>query len=210
MIRWIASWKNVIGSDVSLLSRNLRNQHMIHLCSFYSAWSPALPDRGASAWILSKDNVEQNRIWPGSTHDPAIYYYTLTKHVFIYSQTFTRIFKATLFIVARKLKFLKHTSTIEGINKFWYSHAMECSTTMRICSVQFSRSVVSNSLWPHALQCARSPCPSPTPGLYSNSGPLSQWWHPTISSSVIPFSSCLQSFPASGSFPMSQFFISDG
>ena len=77
-------------------------------------------------------------------------------------------------------------------------------------SVQFSRSVVSDSLWPHGLQHARPPCPSPTPGLYSNSCPLSQWCHPTILSFVIPFSSCLQSFQASGSFPMSQFFASGG
>ena len=77
-------------------------------------------------------------------------------------------------------------------------------------SVQFSCSVMSNSLWPHGLQHARLLCPSPTPGVYSNSCPLRQWCHPNISSSVIPFSSCLQSFPASGSFPMSQFFASDG
>ena len=77
-----------------------------------------------------------------------------------------------------------------------------------LCSVEFSRSVASNSLWPHGLQHARLPCPSPTSRLCSNSCPLSQWCHPTISSSVIPFSSCLQSFPASGSFPMSQFFTS--
>jgi len=76
--------------------------------------------------------------------------------------------------------------------------------------VQFSHSVVSNSLRPHGLQHARPPCPSPTPGVYSNSCPLSQWCHPTISSSVIPFSSCLQSFPASESSPMSQFFESGG
>ena len=77
-------------------------------------------------------------------------------------------------------------------------------------SVQFSNSVVSNCLWPHGLQHARLPCPSPTPGAYSNSYPSSWWCHPTILSSVIPFSSCLQSFPASGSFPMSQFFASGG
>ena len=75
---------------------------------------------------------------------------------------------------------------------------------------QFSCSVVSNSLQPHGLQQARLPCPSPTPRVYSNSCPLSQWCHPIISSSVIPFSSCLQSFPASGSFPSSQFFASGG
>ena len=77
-------------------------------------------------------------------------------------------------------------------------------------SVQFSRSVVSNSLRPYKLQHARPPCPSPTPGVYPNSCPLSQWCHPTISSSVIPFSSCPQSVPASGSFQMSQLFASGG
>ena len=75
---------------------------------------------------------------------------------------------------------------------------------------QFSRSVVYNSLRPHGLQRARHPCPSATPGVHSDSCPLSRWCHPTISSSVVPFSSCLQSFPALGSFPMSQFFASGG
>ena len=79
-----------------------------------------------------------------------------------------------------------------------------------MCSVQISHAVMSDSLQPHGLQHARLPCPSPTPGVYSNSCPLSQWCHPTISSSVIPFFSHLQSFPASGSFQMSQFFASDG
>ena len=74
--------------------------------------------------------------------------------------------------------------------------------------VQFSRSVVSDSLRPHGLQHARPPCPSPTPGIYSDSRPLSRWCHPTISSSVVPFSSHLQSFPSSVSFQMSQFFAS--
>ena len=74
----------------------------------------------------------------------------------------------------------------------------------------FSCSVVSDSLWPHGPQHARLRCPSPPPRTCSNSCPLSQWCHPTISSSVIPFSSCLQSFPASGSFQMSQLFASGG
>ena len=77
-------------------------------------------------------------------------------------------------------------------------------------SVQFSCSVMSDSLRPHGLQQARPPCPSPTPGIYSNSCPLSKWCHPTISSSFIPFASNLQSFPASGSFQMSQLFASSG
>ena len=77
-------------------------------------------------------------------------------------------------------------------------------------SVQFSCSVVSDSLQPHESQHARPPCPSPTPGVYPNSCPLSRWCHPTISFSVIPFSSCLQSFPSSGSFLVNQFFASGG
>ena len=79
-----------------------------------------------------------------------------------------------------------------------------------ISSVQFSCSVVSDSLRPHELQCARPPCPSPTPGVHSNSHPSSRWCHPVISSSIVPFSSCPQSLPASESFPMSQFFAWGG
>ena len=75
---------------------------------------------------------------------------------------------------------------------------------------QFSCWVVSDSLWPHGLQHTRPPCPSPASRVYSNSCPLGQWCHPTISSSAVPFSSCLQSFPASGSFQMTQFFTSGG
>ena len=75
---------------------------------------------------------------------------------------------------------------------------------------QFSHSVVSNSPWPHELQHARLPCPSPSPGVHPNSCPSSRWCHPAISSSVVPFSSCPQSLPASGSFPMSQLFAWGG
>ena len=81
---------------------------------------------------------------------------------------------------------------------------------MTISSVQFSRSVVSNSLRPHELQHARPPCPSPTPRVHSNLCPSSRWCHPTISSSAIPFSSSPQSLPAWGSFPMSQLFTWGG
>ena len=81
---------------------------------------------------------------------------------------------------------------------------------MKFCRalLLFSHAIVSNSLWPHGLQHTTLPCPSPSPRLCSNSCPLSQWCHPTMSSSVVPFSSSLQSFPASGSFPMSQLFAS--
>ena len=92
-----------------------------------------------------------------------------------------------------------------------------CEHTARRCLAarkgerpQFSHSVMSNFLWSHGLQHTRLPCPSPTPRACSNSCLSSQWYHPTISSSVIPFSSCLQSFPASGSFQISQFFSSGG
>ena len=77
-------------------------------------------------------------------------------------------------------------------------------------SVQFSRSIVSDSLWPHELQYARPTCPSPTPGVYPNPYPLSWWCHPTVSSSVVLYTSCPQSFPAEGSFQMSQLFASGG
>ena len=77
-------------------------------------------------------------------------------------------------------------------------------------SVQFSRSVVSDSLWPHESQHTKPPCPSPTPEVYSNSCPWSRWCHPAISSFVVPFFSCLQSIPASESFPMSQLFTWGG
>ena len=79
-----------------------------------------------------------------------------------------------------------------------------------LSSVQFSHSVLSNSLRPHELQHARPLCPSPTPGVHPNSCPSSWWCHPAISSSVVPFSSCPQSFPAFGSFPMSHLFASGG
>ena len=95
------------------------------------------------------------------------------------------------------LKLLPQSSTIEGLQILLYS-------------VEFSCSVVSDSLRSHALQHARPPCSSPTSRVDSNSCPLSQWCHPTISSSVVPFSSCLQSLPASGSFQQSQFFASGG
>ena len=85
----------------------------------------------------------------------------------------------------------------------------QCSA-IQFSSVQFSHSVLSNSLRPHELQHARPPCPSPTPGVHSSSCSSSQWCHPAISSSVVPFSFCPQSFPASGFFQMSQLFTSGG
>ena len=117
--------------------------------------------------------------------------------------TCTSMSITALFTIVRTWKQSRCPSADKWIRKLWYIYTMEYS-------IQLSRSVMSNSLQPHGLQHARPPCPSPTPGVYSNSCPLSRWCHLTISSSVIPFSSCLQSFAASGSFPMSQFFASCG
>ena len=97
-----------------------------------------------------------------------------------------------------------------SVGGFPWVDSMRTQSPYRYSSVQFSRSVVSDSLRPHESQHARPPCPSQTPGVYSNSCPLNRWCHPAISSSVIPFSSCPQSLPALGSFPMSQLFTWGG
>ena len=113
------------------------------------------------------------------------------------------MFVAALFTIARTWKQPRCPSADEWIRKLWYIYIREYS-------FQFSHSVVSDSLRPHESQHARPSCPSPTPGVHSDSSPSRQWCHPAISSSVIPFSSCPQSLPASGSFPMSQLFAWSG
>jgi len=110
--------------------------------------------------------------------------------------------------------------TEETAWKWWYDHSPGARhpgvwgqvglRKHQFSSVQFTRSVMSDSLQPHKLQHARPPCPSPTPRVHPNSCPSSQWCHPAISSYVVPFSSCPQSLPASGSFPMSQLFTLGG
>ena len=97
------------------------------------------------------------------------------------------------------------TTEVDPAGQLWLGYNLATFS-----SVKFSRSVVSDSLRPHESQLARPPCPSPTPRVYPNPCPLSRWCHPAISSSVVPFSSCPQSFPASGSFPMSQLFTWGG
>ena len=114
-------------------------------------------------------------------------------------------------------------ATVQGVTKSrtqlkWLSSSSNSVFMQRILSINehtqfqflFSHSVMSDSLQPHETQHARPPCPSPTPRVHPNPCPLCWWCHPTISSSVVPFSSCPQSFPASGSFPMSQLFASGG
>ena len=121
-----------------------------------------------------------------------------------YSVTISAVFKG------------KHAQRALCCNSYWVSNTSDyCPARSQLVflfplSVQFSCSVVSDSLQLHGLQHARPPCPSPTPGVYPNSCLLSRWCYPTTSSSAVPFSSCLQSFPASGSFQMSQLFTSGG
>ena len=120
-------------------------------------------------------------------------------------------FKKYWFLKKIKLKKIKNTDSCNSLMwspSFFILVFNFVKYFIIFCVVQFSRSVASDSLRPHGLQHARLPCPSPTPRAYSNSCPLSG--HPTISSSVVPFTSCLQSFPASGSFQMSQFFTLGG
>ena len=102
-------------------------------------------------------------------------------------------------------------AAVYGVSQSWtrLKWLNSSSSSNSRLSVQFSRSVVSDSLRHHEPQHARPPCPSPTPGVYSNSCPSSRWCYPVISSSVVPFSSCSQSLPAPGSFPMSQLFVAD-
>ena len=102
------------------------------------------------------------------------------------------------------------TSFVTLLNSIPLSGCFITGFSLHIISVQFSFSVVSDSLRPHESQHARPPCPTPTPGVHSNSCPSSWWCHPATSSSVVPFSSCPQSLPESGSFPMSQLFTWGG
>ena len=104
-----------------------------------------------------------------------------------------------------------HPGHLTGLDLHASDHHFPDSSLLLCATVQFSSvTQLCPTLWPHAWQHTRPPCPSPTPGVYPNSCPLSRWCHPTTSSSVVPFSSCRQSLPASESFPMSQLFASGG
>ena len=148
-------------------------------------------------WTFKDSNVcshIQSRVWYMLLHDCAFVCFTV-RHCIQYSNTLCLC-----------------QAQMSGSNCESSGDIASTSVVFKVLSVQFSHSVMSNSLEllrPHGLQHARPPCP-PTPGAYSDSCPLSRWCHPTISSSVIPFSSCLQSFPASWSFQMSQLFTSGG
>ena len=122
---------------------------------------------------------------------------------FSYSMTYFQKWPSILTNCCCSIQLLFTHSVVS--NSLWL-HGLNKKSNFNISSVQFGLSVLSDSLWPHRLQHGSLPCPSPIHRAYSNSGPLSRWCHPAISSSVVPFSSCLQSFPASWSFQMNQFF----
>ena len=147
-------------------------------------------------------------------------------HTHTHTHTHLHIVKNTCCLKLCEISFSRDSRWFLSINKIksyhfyclclwkhYKLHMIDQIELIYICiysSVQFSHSVVSDSLWPHEPQHARPPCPSPTPRVYANPCPSSRWCHPTISSSVVPFSSCPQSFPASGSYQMSQLFASGG
>ena len=126
-----------------------------------------------------------------------------------HSVNFLRFHQRMLIIISTSLSIRQIYLPSTG-NSELLSASTHQERRLELSSVQFSHSVVSNSLRPHEPQDARPPCSSPTPGVYPHSCPLSRWCHPTVSSSVVPFSSCPQSFPASVSFQMSQLFTSSG
>ena len=128
---------------------------------------------------------------------------TIEVDIFLESTCF--IYKPRMFKTSVSLHSFSSPVSTADFSKF-----ADILSAALFSSVQFSHSVVSDSLWPHELQHARPPCLSPTPGVYPNPYPLSRWCHSTISSSVFPFSSCPQSFPASESFPRSELFTSGG
>ena len=145
------------------------------------------------------------------TYLPNISYFVavvqLPSHVQLLATLWTAEYQASLSItISQSLPKFMSIKSVRPSNHL----TLWCYFLLVPSARQFSHSVMSNSLWPHGLQYTRPPCPSPTPGVYSNSYPLSQWCHPPTSSAAVPFFYHLQSFPGSGSFPVSQFFSPGG
>ena len=136
----------------------------------------------------------------------ALYLYKLIQYLYFEWSSYTEINRKTFFQqhILTTHRYYQHYDMNFGLLHWW---SQEMRYALNRFSVQFSRSVMSDSLWPHESQHARPPCPSPTPGVHPNSCPSSQWCHPAISFSVVPFSSCPQSLRASGSFPPSHCFL---
>ena len=170
----------------------------IRVFSSESALCIKWPNIGPSASILQQSIEHSASVLPMNIQD--WFPLGLTGLISLLSKELSRVFSNT---TVNKYKFF-------GAQPSLWSNSHICTWLMEKPSDQISRSVLSDSLPPHELQHARPPCPLPTPGVHSDSHPSSQWCHPAISSSAIPFSSCLQSFPASGSFPVRQLFSSGG
>ena len=136
----------------------------------------------------------------------ALYLYKLIQYLYFEWSSYTEINRKTFFQqhILTTHRYYQHYDMNFGLLHWW---SQEMRYALNRFSVQFSRSVMSDSLWPHESQHARPPCPSPTPGVHPNSCPSSQWCHPAISFSVVPFSSCPQSLRASGSFPTNHCFL---
>ena len=205
-IRW-ASWNNLSGSQCLVLWFKQNPSSM-----WNEVEMRAIPlGAGRVGWTYHLQTLVRQA--PGSGGRPRLH----PGPDFVKSPTHTYILRVGVLSHSHS-SFLRWTQ--KGWCMMWYRPELfpqgaQCFKKnvqfmlFQSSSIQFSCWVMSNSLWPHGLQHARPPCPSPTPRACSNSWKSSWWCHPTISSSVIPFT-CLQSFPASGSFPMSQFFASDG
>ena len=165
---------------------------LLHCCSVYISFSQCFP----------RDSVvnESIRLWAYRPKQVKSSLFHLLDDIWPWSHQFISFFICTVRLPVAYLGFLWE------LNEKYMSHiAVPGMQKSLISSVA---PVVSDTLQPHGLPHTKPPCPSPTPGACSNSCPSSWWCHPTISSSVVPFTSCFQSFPASGSFPMSQFFTS--
>ena len=218
-LRHRGKWKRLSGHEVTVI-----------VCRINFHWASCHLSHHIIGWLQCCSSKARA---PGAWSEPFIYSasqgkYKLWKELTTFIQGAWQFFsslnwsgKISVATSQRPYKFIGSSGSIVvvdsgtyGAEYLDYNFGFICCMYLFFLTpfslVQFSCLVASNSLWPYGLQRAKRPCPSPTPGIYSDSRPLSRWCHPTISSSVIPFSSCLQSFPASESFQMSQFFASSG
>ena len=193
--------------------------HVLYLCM--PSWSPVKAlSHGSSPSLMAMQHAWLDLLpWNFFQGAPCTGCHGPTSRTYKHNKSFNFIYLFPSIIPGTMLEWSLKTHkdglfssiySTQAFLGFSYHVPQNSSSFYPFNSVQFSLSVVSNSLQPHESQNARPPCPSQTPGVYSNSCPLSQWCHPAISSSVVPFFSCPQSLPASGSFPMSQLFTWGG
>ena len=197
----------LVQSDITLCYEReseslLVMSYSLQPCGRYSPWNSPGQNTGAGSLSCLQGIFPTQTSYPGLPHCRRILYQLSHKGS-------PRILEWAAYLISRGSSQPRSWTGVSCIaGRFCTNWARRGKP--HYVSVQFSRSVVSDSLWPHGLQHTRLPCPSPTPEACSNSCPSGQWYHPTISFSILPFSSCLQFFPASGSFPRSQFFTLGG